>query len=549
MLSKYQIADLLDEIADMLDFTGENVFKVNAYKNGASSIRKCEADIIPIISGKKLNEIKGIGKGLQSVIYEFVETGNSSLIEELKSKVPQGLSQLLKIRGLGAKKILLLFNNLDIKNIEELENACIEKKLTTIKGFGEKIQEKILEEIEKIKENKKFLLLSIALKYAEEISSKLKYLGLNIKYEYTGELRRKCEIISSIEFIVQISQELDKEKIAADFELSVDQNIGQNTSIYAVPLIFHFISPDEYIEKLFVTTGSNDFVKKIADNKTISGFNSEEELFNSFNVNYVIPEMRESEFFDHNQNFTQNSNLEFEGYNGLLHFHTTYSDGTNSIEEMAKAAIGMGLEYAIVCDHSKTAAYANGLQEDRLAIQGREIKQLAKKLNFPLFQGIESDILGDGSLDFPEEALRELKFVVASVHSRFNLDEKEQTARIIKAVENPFTRLLGHPSGRLLLSREPYKIDIKKIIDACADNKTAIEINASPNRLDLDWRWIYYAREKGCLFAINADAHSIADLSKTMYGIAVARKAGLLKSEVINYYALAEFEKFLTIKG
>ncbi|MDP4115905.1 MAG: PHP domain-containing protein, partial [Bacteroidota bacterium] len=433
--------------------------------------------------------------------------------------------------------------------LDDLENACIEKKLTTIKGFGEKAQAAILEEIEKFKVNKKFLLLSTALRFADDISSKLMRLKISSNFEVTGELRRKCEIISSIEFIVEIIQESDKEKIVAAFELAIEQDLGKNTSLYPVPLKFHFTTAKEYSKKLFITTGSVEFVESLAEKTSGSDYNSEEEIFQAAGFDYIIPEMREIDFFKYGAELQHNSDLELDGYKALLHFHTTYSDGVNSIEEMVLAAKKIGIEYAVVCDHSKTAAYANGLQEDRLAIQGREIKQLAKKLNFTIFRGIESDILGDGSLDFPEEVLRELKFVVASVHSRFNLDEEEQTSRIIKAVENPYTRLLGHPTGRLLLSRDAYKIDIKKIIDACAANKTAIEINASPNRLDLDWRWIYYAREKGCLFAINADAHSTSDIAKTDYGVSVARKAGLLKSEVINYYTLEQFEEFLKLKG
>lgn len=548
MLTKNQVADLLNEIADMLEFTGENVFKVNAYRNGAESIRKIESDFESLVSAKKLDGIKGVGKGLQAVIYEMEETGSSKLIQELKTKVPAGLPGLLKIRGLGAKKIQLLYKTLDIQNVEDLENACIEKKLTTVKGFGEKVQAKILEEIEKYKVNRKYLLLNIALKYADEISAKLKKVKTVSGFEVTGELRRKCEIISAIEFLVEIRDSSDIGKIAESFDLSIELNTGTNSGLYAVPVIFHFALANEYGCKLFHTTGSPEFISSLFESKPVPGNGGELEIFESSGYKYVIPEMREAEYFNNKDLSKNNSDLDLQGYAGLLHFHTTYSDGVNSIEEMISVGREFGAGYAVVCDHSKTAAYANGLTEERLIVQNNEIKQVADKLSFPVFQGIESDILGDGSLDFSPDILAKFKFIVASVHSRFNLTEKEQTDRIIKAVENQYTNVLGHPTGRLLLSRDPYKVDIKKVIDACAACKTAIEINAHPNRLDLDWRWIYYAREKGCLFAINADAHSVDDISKTKYGIYTGRKAGLQKDEVINYLSLEQFEKFLALK-
>jgi DNA polymerase (family 10) len=545
MLTKYQVADLLNEIADMLEFTGENVFKVNAYRNGADAIRKIEEDFESLVSAKKLDGIKGIGKGLQAVIYELEETGNSELIKDLKTKVPEGLPGLLKIRGLGAKKLQLLYNNLDIQSVDDLENACIEKKLTTVKGFGEKVQAKILEEIEKYKINRKYVLLNIALKYADEILAKLKKTKVASHFEITGELRRKCEIISAIEFLIEINNPSNISKIAETLGLTVEENTGTNAALYPVPVIFHFVSPEEYGWRLFYTTGSREFTASLLEGKSLSDNLSEDEIFTSTGRNYIIPEMRESEYFSYKQLSKDNSDLDLQGYKGLLHFHTTYSDGINSIEEMVTAGREFGAEYAVVCDHSKTAAYANGLTEERLKIQSSEIKQVADKLAFSVFQGIESDILGDGSLDFSSDILANFKFIVASVHSRFNLTEKEQTDRIIKAVENPYTNVLGHPTGRLLLSRDAYKVDIKKVIDACAACKTAIEINAHPNRLDLDWRWVYYAREKGCLFAINADAHSVDDILKTAYGVFIGRKAGLRKNEVINYLSLEQFEQFL----
>ncbi|HEX2960893.1 MAG TPA: PHP domain-containing protein [Ignavibacteriales bacterium] len=262
----------------------------------------------------------------------------------------------------------------------------------------------------------------------------------------------------------------------------------------------------------------------------------------------VIPEMREKEYFSAPEKLRKNSELGILDFRGLLHFHTTYSDGKNTLTEMAEAAKDNVFTYLAVCDHSKAAFYANGLTEARVLEQKKEIEKVSRSLDIPIFHGVESDILKDGELDYDTDFMKNFQFVVASVHSRFKLSEEEMTSRIIKAVENPYTDLLGHPTGRLLLQRSPYNLDLKKVIDACAANNVAIEINASPNRLDLDWRMIYYAREKGCMFSINPDAHSILGIEEINYGIRVARKGGLQPEEVINCMDLESFKKFLLRK-
>ncbi len=264
-------------------------------------------------------------------------------------------------------------------------------------------------------------------------------------------------------------------------------------------------------------------------------------------MEFVPPEMREEQYFEiKNKKLKILSNLTFDNFKGFFHFHTTFSDGNDSLENMIIAANKLGFEYFIVCDHSKSAFYANGLKEENLIEQHNEINRISKKLNLPIFQGIESDILVNGDLDYSDEILKSLDFIVASVHSRFNLSEEEMTRRIIHAVENPYTKVLGHPTGRLLLSRPPYQLNLKKVIDACAENNVAIEINANPHRLDLDWRMIFYAREKGCLFSINPDAHSTEDIFLTKYGIMIARKAGLQVEEVINCFSIDKFKNYIS---
>jgi DNA polymerase (family 10) len=279
-----------------------------------------------------------------------------------------------------------------------------------------------------------------------------------------------------------------------------------------------------------------------------NGASKEKEIFDGLKLNYVNPLMREQEYLQYDKKLRTESDLEFSDMKGLLHFHTTYSDGNNTLEEIINFAKENGFEYASVCDHSKSAFYANGLDEDRILQEKEEVKKVSENLDFTVYQGIESDILKNGGLDFEKDFMMNFDFVVASVHSVFNLSEDDMTARIIKAVENEHTDVLGHPTGRLLLTRDAYDINQQKVIDACKENNVAIEINANPHRLDLDWRWIWYAREKGCLLSINADAHSTDEINLTEYGILIARKAGLQKKEVINYFSKEDFIKFLNRK-
>jgi len=549
MPDKKKIIKLLNEIADMMEFKGENQFKVSAFRNGANSLRSIES-FDKVIAEKKLDEIKGIGKGLQSVIYEYAENGNSSLHDELKKDFPDGIDDLFKIKGMGPKKVQLLFSDLAISNITQLEEAVKQNKLNGLKGFNETLINSLQDEINKIRENKKYILINRAIELSEYIINEIKTLNSVIKIEATGDLRRGRETISLLTFIALINKGTDFLKETGSKYNAVNEEgdiIIQGMAEIPVK-IFYFDKETDYERGLIITTGSFEFVNKIFGMKELKG-DSEEEIFRNAKISYVIPEMREEEFLlVKDKKLTENSDLILSQMKGLLHWHTTYSDGRDSLESMLSEAEKLNFTFATVCDHSKAAAYANGLKEERVILQKEEIIKLRNRYKLKIFQGIESDILSDGSLDYPEEFLPHFDFIVASVHSRFNLDEKEMTARIIRAVENPYTDLLGHPSGRLLLARDPYKMDTQKIIDACVTNSVAIEINSHPKRLDLDWRWIYYAREKGCLFSINTDAHSTEEISMLRYGIMMGRKGGLMSSEVINCYDVDTFKKFLNRK-
>ncbi len=554
MAEKKEIINLLDEIADLLEFKSENPFKISAFRNGSNTIRKINEDINELVNSGKLKEVKGIGKGIYGVIEEYCSHGFSATLEELKKNIPDSLFELFLIRGLGPKKIAQLFKQENIKSLDELRIACTENKLVVVKGFGEKIQQKVLDEIKQIEANKNLLLFNFAECEAAKIEQLLKSILLIKKYSFTGEIRRIREVYSFLEIVVLVEAEktneliqLLKDKIVID-ELS-EESIKSNTT-YNLPLtIYITYSEEDFTNKLFVTTGSKEFLERLNYSPKKHRAKSEEEIFTKMNSIYVAPEMREEEFHSLIKTVHKlRCALSIEHLKGFLHFHTTYSDGLFPLEEMILSARSLGYDYFAVCDHSKTAAYANGLSEERILLQRKEIKAIAAKNNWQLLQGIESDILSNGDLDYPEEILKEFQFVVASVHSNFSLSEDDMTKRIIRAVENPYTDVLGHPTGRLLLHRAPYKHDIKKIIDACSRNRVAIEINAHPNRLDLDWRNIFYAREQSCLFSINADAHSLENILLTKYGVAIARKGGIQPEEVINCLSYIDFIKFLNRK-
>ncbi len=552
MAEKNEIIKLLNKIADLMEYRGENPFKINAYRNGAEVLRHSEENLEKLIEDKKLSVIKGIGKGLQSVIYEFRERGSSTLFAELMRDVPEGIDDLLKIRGLGPKKIKILYSQLGISNLGELEYACKENRLALIKGFGEASQKKILAEIEKLKTYSHFILINLAEDYSDQILERISGLKSISKVAVTGQLRRGMEVFSKLEFIALTEDtNLLCDEIKEHFECKKSDGYIDIKNGYQIPIQLYPVSSEqEFTEKLFVTTGSPGFLQKLKSSEHDSKLSGDEkEYFKHFNLPYIIPEMREEEYFNiKSDNLKLNSDLSINHFKGLLHFHSSYSDGKNSLEEMISEAKKEGFSYAAVCDHSKSAYYANGLSEDRILKQILEIKELTSKIGLHIFQGVESDILQDGSLDYSEDFLQNIDFVVASVHSNFHMEQDEMTRRIIKAVENPFADLLGHPSGRLLLSRDPYNSDLRKIIDACSANKVAIEINANPHRLDLDWRMIYYAREKGCLFSINPDAHSTRDISYVKYGVMIGRKGGLQSKEVINFFDEPEFRLFLNRK-
>ncbi len=504
-MTKKDVAKILNRIADLLEIKDENSFKIKAYRNASRAVESLEN--LDELNTKK---IKNIGKSTLSIIKEIIETGTSNLLETLQKEIPEGVQELLNLKGLGAKRIKILYRELGITSIGELEYACKENRLLILKGFGKKIQENILNAIKNYRKNLNLFTIAEYEEILNEIREKAK--RENIVFAITGDYRRKCEVYSKLEFITFQNY---KEKLK-----EICKNYNKEFEIYTATDNYDFI------KKLFIKTGSQEFVEKYNLPEMVK---SEVEIFKFNNSKYIIPEMREenSEF---NENYIRYCDIK-----GIFHVHTTYSDGTMSIEDIVKYLISKGYQYVGISDHSKSAYYANGLNEDDIKRQHEEIDRLNEKYApFKIFKGIESDILKDGSLDYSDEILEKFDFVIASVHSSFNMSKKDMTNRIVNAIKNPYTTILGHPTGRLLTVRDSYAIDMDKVLETLAEFRKSVEINAQPFRLDIDWRLAIKAKKMGIKFFICPDAHNKEDFDYVRYGINIARKAGLTKEDVLN---------------
>jgi DNA polymerase (family 10) len=535
------IARTLRLLSQLMELHDENPFKVKSVANAAFKVDKLP---FPIAS-KSLDEMEqldGLGKSIASKIWELVHTNTISDLGDLLSQTPPGIVEMLKIKGLGPKKILIIWKELGIENVGELYYACNENRLIEAKGFGLKTQEEIKKTIEfNMASNGRFLYAQVE-NFAESLLEQLK---AEIQPEFvclTGQYRRRAEIIDSIDFI--LVKELDTsilqklENLGLKDPEVIENQINCQTES-GIKIVLSFVKKAELGWEMISRTGNPEHAETLQamlKGADVLGM-SEAEIYKLAGLPFIEPELREDNgeyklaVSDSLPELIQYSDLK-----GSLHNHSTWSDGIHTLEEMALFCKNdLKLEYFGICDHSKSAFYANGLNETRIAAQQREIDDLNKSLApFRIFKGIESDILYDGSLDYSNEVLASFDFVVASVHSILNMNEEKATERLIKAIENPYTTILGHPTGRLLLSRSGYPIDHKKVIDACAENQVIIEINANPLRLDLDWRWHQYAISKGVLLSINPDAHRKEGFNDMKYGILVARKGGLSKANCLN---------------
>lgn len=545
------IARTLRLLSQLMELHEVNPFKIKSIANAAFKVDK-----LPFpIAGKTLEQLEkvdGIGKSIASKIIELFENGTIAEMDDLLATTPPGVVEMMGIKGIGAKKVAIIWRELGIETTGELFYACNENRLIEAKGFGLKTQEEIRKAIEfRMASNGKFLFAQVE-KEAKELMDEVKAIFPDALKHFAGEFRRLNEIITEIVIVLgsvnhEIAhQALLKSNIISNVSLNENHISGELPNGLLVDIIC--VDKADYFSELFLNTGTDDHVQAILEriNTPLDQPESEEIIYKKAGLSWMQPELREGTTFIEKAEKNELPTLIItHDLKGSLHNHSTWSDGVNTVEEMALyCRDNLKLEYLGMCDHSKSAFYAKGLSIERVLQQQEEIDHLNKKLDgFHIFKGIESDILYDGSLDYPEEILQKFDFVVASVHSILKMDEEKATSRLITAIENPYTTILGHPTGRLLLSRSGYPINYKKVIDACAANNVVIEINANPLRLDLDWRWHQYALEKGVWLSINPDAHRVEGFLDMHYGVLAARKGGLYKEMCLNALSLQEISK------
>ncbi len=530
-----EIASAFKLIAQLMELHSENPFKIKSYANAVFKIERLEKSL-SALTHDEIISIEGIGKSIGAKIIELLNAGSIKELEGLFEKTPVGVIEMLSIKGIGPKKIAVLWKQLQVETMGELLYACHENRLVELSGFGNKTQEAIKKSIEyKIANKGRFHYASAEL-VADEVLQNLRKTVNNVAVELTGSIRRKCEVIESVDVLI------GQEGLAITLP---ENDLGIKVNL-------HFCKSEAFYSRLCETTASEkhlEVIKQMGFNQE-KNYVSEQEIYHSLGLQYIEPELREG--FNEIEKAKLNALPELikvSDLKGIIHVHTTYSDGMHTLKQMAERCRDLGYEYLGITDHSQSAFYANGLKSDRILLQHQEIDALNKAMApFKIFKGIESDILNDGSLDYPDEILKSFDFVIASVHSNLKMDEQKATRRLLNAIENPYTTILGHLTGRLLLSREGYPVDHVAIIDACAKHQVIIELNAHPYRLDMDWRWINYALEKGVKISINPDSHKMEGYGDLKYGVFAARKGGLTKEMTFNALSLEDVEAYFLKK-
>jgi DNA polymerase (family 10) len=550
-VDNYYIADQFSLLSKLMDIHGENSFKTKTYSIAAFTIEKLPKQLADM-QQSEIFSIKGIGDATGKKIVTILQTGELPQLKEIIEKTPPGVVEMLNIKGLGPKKIATVWKEMEIESIGELLYACNENRLLLYKGFGEKTQNNVRETIEFYFKNQGSYLYEQAEAFALAMDKKLKEIFPSHKFELTGEFRRQLEIINQIEWITTVSADelksfLEKENFS--IEESTDDKIVFKSQ-QSIRIAFHITSDKSFYSTLFATSCSDEFLhawKEKTKWDALSDYDSEESIFSSVKINFIPAfEREDAEIIDEAQAHALPAVIQPEDIKAIIHSHSNWSDGSHTIEEMAKASIDKGYEYFVISDHSKSAFYANGLTEERIKEQHRYIDELNQKFApFKIFKSIECDILNDGNLDYSDNILSTFDLVIASVHSNLKMNEEKAMMRLLKAIENPHTRILGHMTGRLLLSRPGYPVNHEKIIDACAANNVVIELNAHPRRLDIDWRFIKQALKKKVLISIDPDSHSIDGYTDVKYGTLVAQKAGVTKENNLSSLGLKEFEEFL----
>jgi DNA polymerase (family 10) len=548
-----EVSKILSTTAKLMELHGQNEFKIRSIQNAAFTVSKLEVPVKQL-SEEELAGIKGIGKSISQKIHQLISEGVMPDLEVLLKDTPEGVVEMLSIKGIGPKKVAVLWKELEVVTPGELLYACNENRLVELKGFGIKTQDQIRKAIEFKISNKGLYHFAAVEKQAVVWLDEIKKIPFVKDVSFSGELRRKCEILTHASFVIacdnfqscadEVIKILALEEVVSNPTLQIIS--GKHES--EIPITIAFCVPADYGKTLFVNTGNDVHVNGVLDKLSdvdLQGL-SENAIYAKAGLQFIEPELREgADEIVMAANNAIPALLEYGDLKGSLHNHSTYSDGLSTLREMAVFLRDGGYEYLGICDHSKSAFYANGMKEERILQQHKEIDALNKELApFRIFKGIESDILHDGSLDYDISVLKSFDFIVASVHSGLKMTEEKATARLLKAIENPFTTILGHPTGRLLLAREGYPIDHKKVIDACATNNVIIELNAHPYRLDLDWRWIRYAIEKGVQISVNPDAHHTNGYHDMFYGVCAGRKGMLTAKMTFNTRYVEEVSKW-----
>ncbi len=542
-MTNREIANTFNLLGKIMDLHGENQFKTRSYTNAYLTIRKLPESVFEM-PPEDLQQMRGIGKAITEKILELKETDELQTLNKYLEITPSGIVDMLKMKGFGPKKIKTIWDELGIETPGELLYACDENRLVDLKGFGAKTQDQLKKQLKYFLESQGKFLYGRIVDDAIEILNKLQDLLPDAMFDFMGDLDRKMPIVSSLQMLTTADESILRSKLesAEDFEM-----VGDKYKFRGIPFEVEFEDEENFAQVKFENSCSEEFLDQWIDQfgePVFEGF--EEDLFDASDIAYIPSECRENPRILERAQGGDLGLIEDGDIKGLVHCHSTYSDGVNTIKEMVEAAKSYGYEYMLLTDHSKSAFYADGLDEDHLVQQWKEVDEVNAEMDdFVLFKGIESDILNDGALDYDDDVLGQFDCIIASVHSNLKMDLDKAMSRLITAVENPYTRILGHCTGRLLLSREGYPVDHKKLIDACISNGVVIEINANPQRLDIDWQWIDYIMEKDGMVSVNPDAHSVAGIANTKFGIIAARKGGLMLEYCLNTKSAEEFRMWL----
>lgn len=549
------LADYFSLLSKLMEINGENAFRAKTYSIAAFQLEKLPGPITEIPRAQWPG-LRGIGDSVARKIDEILQTGQLSALTELLAATPPGVTEMLQIKGLGPKKIHTIWKEMGIESIGELRYACHENRLLLYKGFGAKTQQNIEEAIGFYLQHQGHFLYAELEAFFPSIDSYLKKTLGEKNVCVTGGYRRQELTHEELAFVISLPSEKVKPvfQTAQPPELLEENTAGLVYKLKNGLKLRLYTGEQPAAATLFRTTGSPEFVEVFdrlfpAVSPDAAETGDDRSVFAAAGIHYIPPFLRESTDILEKARQPLPRLIEPGDIRGIIHSHSTWSDGSHSLEEMAAAAQQQGYEYLVISDHSQSAAYAGGLKPDRIAEQHRLVDKLNQQSpGFRIFKSIESDILGDGRLDYSDDVLASFDLVIASVHSTLKMTEEKAMQRLLRAVENPYTRILGHPTGRLLLSRNGYPVDHRRLIDACAANQVVIEINAHPRRLDLDWRWISYAMEKGVLLSVNPDAHAIEGFADTRYGVLAAQKGGLTKEYNLSSFTRKEFEEWLKSK-